>query len=734
MRTTISGITQAKEEVAKEVIELALSEDAVLPEEAEVTLEGTEAEAEVLEEVPDLILEGTQVVTTEVVTREVILPMVLAAMLPVTPAINRSCADMCPDSRRFNSPRLLSAAGYDSAPAVDDRLTFTLPPFNQHSGRIVGVYEQWSPNSMLYAFYPGVPPPGLKYTIPEDPSARRFDGHLGQFDYTVNPQVLQKDFAWRALIYRPSVGKELSLVEYESVYDHWETEPTRAGEKPRFGRVSPTFLNKLDARATELELEILGREGFAESYYNYLWTTRPKGKQHDDIRKLRECETFEEALDLGTAVSRSLKEKDAWKRMVGALTKQSWKDRVLQVRTEGVKLALNDCIGCWINGNLEDNTLLLINLLVPCYVVHELQGDGSYGTERQMSLLGENFGWTEGTDAELLSRRTYYPDHIARDNGSEPAMHYSKLVEDPPLAPEADRRRLSARSQGWMGDVRGKDKTLPFVPKPCPPPPRSPTPPPAPLDPHRERKLRADPITRVRLYPGRIEWIKPPPIETDAGVKGKWRKWTMRRDGSFIQEATGWNGGYDNPIAHFDRRLKREFVLEERLTIPAGVVSDVSHYGMPAPDMHYWETETKRAKASRWLYSFRLPRPNGKGGQEAPIPSELDLPAEPEKTTNEVPAPDVKGKKRMGRPPTPEMEEILDWGGEEDSIAPPVPRPLASQSPRRPSAAGSLMQVDSRRPPPLMSIPTTNVTSRSNFIYTNAPSSRTWPVILDTIR
>ncbi|KAG6912424.1 hypothetical protein DXG01_014720, partial [Tephrocybe rancida] len=167
---------------------------------------------------------------------------------------------------------------------------------------------------MLYMFYPGIPPLGLKYSIPEDPSARRFDGHLGRFDYTVNPQVLQKNFIWRALIYRPGVGKEHSLIEFESIYDHWETEQGGAGETQRYGKVNPTFLNKLDARVTELGMEALSLKGFTENYYNYLWTSRPKGNLHEDIRELRKCETFEKALDLGVAVMRSLKEMDAWKR------------------------------------------------------------------------------------------------------------------------------------------------------------------------------------------------------------------------------------------------------------------------------------------------------------------------------------------------------------------------------------------------------------------------------------
>ena len=95
------------------------------------------------------------------------------------------------DSRRYATKRRYSNFGYYDMPAVNDAMTFMLPPFQNLHSRLVKVgpklWQLWSPNSPLNVFYPGIRAPGFEVKMENDEEKRRFNGHLGQFDPTRSP-------------------------------------------------------------------------------------------------------------------------------------------------------------------------------------------------------------------------------------------------------------------------------------------------------------------------------------------------------------------------------------------------------------------------------------------------------------------------------------------------------------------------------------------------------------------
>ncbi|RDB17786.1 hypothetical protein Hypma_000982 [Hypsizygus marmoreus] len=115
-----------------------------------------------------------------------------------------------PDSRRYLMGRLPSYHGYADLPVIDDRFAFILPRFYQHTGRVVdmpgGMWELWSPNSRQTPYYPGVTPSSFLPMPPADITQRRYDGHLGCFDFCISPQTLSPDRPWHGFILRSAFG------------------------------------------------------------------------------------------------------------------------------------------------------------------------------------------------------------------------------------------------------------------------------------------------------------------------------------------------------------------------------------------------------------------------------------------------------------------------------------------------------------------------------------------------
>ncbi|KAG6917886.1 hypothetical protein DXG01_000495 [Tephrocybe rancida] len=536
-------------------------------------------------------------------------------------------AQMSPDTRKFDTPRRVSLADYVDQPVVDDTLTFRLPAFITHSGRLVATYELWSPNTMRYAFYPGVPPPSFVYAPNSDDTKRLFDGHLGRYDYTVSPQTLQKNHVWRALIYRPRIGQCKGLIEFGYLYEHWVSE-----DAPPFtdheGYLSPAYLNLLEARVKEIERDVDQRRLFMENNYTYLWSSRPKKHLLEELKKLRRARLYEHAIDWGAELQRGIKEMDAWVRLADTLGANSWKARVDKMRQHSIELADDDLLGSWVNGNLEDNMLLLLSLGAPCYIIHELDGDGSPGTERyEAQQQSKTMGWMDETDLDSPDPAKLNEfDRIALRNGSKREVHYSRIPRELACGSRRDKLASSALRQGWLGPQVGRHL------KP---------PPPIPLirheliakeevqvDPTANKHYLAKPLELVRVYKDRIEWIKPPPVLSVVSAKGEWSKWEQQVDGDFIRKGKGWSHEEEDAVVYFDRENFQELVLEMEEKPPKGAVSDLAAFGMPAPVACYWKGQDRmtRERNSRWMYLHRHPPRKEWTDMVVPIPKEDELP------------------------------------------------------------------------------------------------------------
>ncbi|KAG6913960.1 hypothetical protein DXG01_003290, partial [Tephrocybe rancida] len=480
---------------------------------------------------------------------------------------------------------------------------------------------------MRYSFYPGVPPPNYSYAPSPDSSKRLFDGHLGRFDYSVFPQVLQKNYVWRALIYRPRAGQSRGLAEFELLYEHWVSMEAPAFTN-REGYLSPAYLNILGARVSEIKRHVEQRRHFMENNYNYLWSTRPKSFLLAELKQLRRVTLYEDAIDQGATLQRGIREMDAWIRLADALGSQSWKSRVDKMRLRTIDPADDELLGCWINGCLEDNTLLLLSLDAPCYIIHEMTGDGAPGTEMHEVQHSPNLGWFDGTDLEGMEpeKLAYEYDKIALRNGSRREVHYSRLPRTLARGSLSERQRSSALSQGWRGPRVGKHL------QPPPPPPLVPHEPNPKeeihIDPAADAHYQAKPLERVRVFADRVEWIKPPPVLSVAGLQGEWTKWEQQMDGSFIRQGKRWQVEDDDVVVCYDREKRRELVMNDDERPAKGVVSDIAAFGMPAPIACYWKTAEKtwRDINSRWMYRSRHPAKREWTGMTAPTPKESDLP------------------------------------------------------------------------------------------------------------
>ncbi|KAG6912574.1 hypothetical protein DXG01_013692, partial [Tephrocybe rancida] len=163
---------------------------------------------------------------------------------------------------------------------------------------------------MRYSFYPGVPPLNYSYSPNPDESKRFFDGQLGRFNYSMSPQDLQKDFVWRALIYRPRVGRSKGLPKFGLLYEQWVSLDAPAFTN-REGYLNAAYLNILGTRVSEIERDVEQRRRFMENNYTYLWSTKPKKSLLAELNELRRATMYEDAIDQGAALQRGMREMDA---------------------------------------------------------------------------------------------------------------------------------------------------------------------------------------------------------------------------------------------------------------------------------------------------------------------------------------------------------------------------------------------------------------------------------------
>ncbi|KAF8058607.1 hypothetical protein FPV67DRAFT_1676177 [Lyophyllum atratum] len=535
------------------------------------------------------------------------------------------------DSRRFSTSRLTSFSGYDDTPIVDSTLTFDLPPFHQHSGRIVAPrpaesripgYEAWSPNSMIRPFYAGLPPPNFEHRMPVDRTRRRFDGHLGPFDYTVNPQVLTRE-VWRAFILRPSVGYEGGYPEFKFVHQEWEVLAGRTPYGPSQGRIRPAYIDELSERLALIDSLILACSSLELTFTNF-WSSRPSFPSRATVDDLRRLESYEDAVDLCVGVQRGIKEKAAYLVFANAVLDAQYQPAVDALVSSTIPRADDRYLGAWINGDRRQDALWLLSQKVPCFLVHALEGAESWLAQEPNACPT----WWTGTQAALLRFATNGYDDVAWRSKAKVTPYVTSIIRARPpsalVATVENRERSSSSTQGWRGETIGEHTSRPLTPEREPSPMEvDETPAASNLDPTKA----AAPLDLVVLHPDRVPWLRPPVVWDSQNSAGTWSKWLDDGDGKIrVMTRADKEDMEDEDLAscYYDRQLRREIYMDEP-PVPEGLVTDVKIYGWPAPRATYWSSPGKQAVASYWIYGSRFDK-SGKRGQPVPVPSGGELP------------------------------------------------------------------------------------------------------------
>ncbi|RDB30595.1 hypothetical protein Hypma_005857 [Hypsizygus marmoreus] len=508
------------------------------------------------------------------------------------------------DTRRYSMQRLLSFHGYDEAPVINDSLLFQIPHFRQHFGRIVSVdqktFELWSPNSSQNAYISGVVPKEFNMDLPPDLLQRRYDGHLGKFDYTVNPQMASFNHLWRGFILRPSVGhaRRDVLPEYILVHDEWQS--LSSNSSPHAGRLKVALCNALEARYDSLLSEMTLSFGVASIQPDF-WDLRPSALPRTEVTALRKINLYENAVDQVVQIQRHLREMSAWMVMARIFMEEgkTWRPTVL--RRQGVSPGNDDYLGVWINGCKEDPVLWLLSHGVPCFIAHEIAPTDFVSKTASMSTIPD---FWRNTDALRLRREANGYDRIGLRDSVGP-FTFNYVVLRPPFPPMSSesRRNSSAAAQGWNGPVEGwsvipdlpddysddGSDDIPLAPRPTP------------SNPDHAAPL----LDYVPQPEGQRSWLRPPPVAPRPS--GKWSSWKYDDGEKQVVEVGKQKSKTLSGQPYYDRIRGRRIYFTYRPSAPPELTSDVAIFGLPAPRVPYIGIGDRARAPSHWLYPVENP-------------------------------------------------------------------------------------------------------------------------------
>ncbi|KAJ7149016.1 hypothetical protein C8R43DRAFT_1128779 [Mycena crocata] len=276
---------------------------------------------------------------------------------------------------RYSEGRLRSNAGYEDFPHIHTAMSFELRQIPRISSRIVKIdghtFELWSPNSKQQTYLPGVCQRDFLPSIPQSPSARRYDGHVGKHDCLMVPQYYRAIASHWPFMRRPShvLRNDPARVAFDRLTSHWESDRAPGPH----GRLKPSYVDELAALSAKFDKQIWDmRHMFGEG--SRTWIRRPAWANPDRFEKLKALRVWAGVVDLGISLQRSVREKEAWirfyserRRMLG----YHWDD----LRRMQMPEADDSFIGFWANGADEKTVLHLMAAKVPCFIVHEYPGD-----------------------------------------------------------------------------------------------------------------------------------------------------------------------------------------------------------------------------------------------------------------------------------------------------------------------------------------------------------------------
>ncbi|KAJ7878924.1 hypothetical protein B0H13DRAFT_1892445 [Mycena leptocephala] len=439
-------------------------------------------------------------------------------------------------------------------------MTFELRHIPNISSRIVKVdgrtFELWSPNSMQMAFLPGERRADYQPTTPVVLTERRYDGHTGRHDCLFFPQYLHSSIAhWPFMRRATKVRKDdLAAAAFVPLMDHWVCEEIDL----RRGRFKDDLIDRLRVLLKILnhKMDKLRAKLSANSV---TWEARPRQTDEIAITRLLGVRRWEEAVDLGVAVQRGLREKEGWIAYIEARFSQRGMDlSALQAAT--MPLANEQFIGCWINGASEERALRHLFAGIPCFIAHEYAA-GQVTRDITYAKTPVYGDMLEGTDViDLL--------HAAALALSKAASRIAEASSSPPPPTTSPAAADTSALQIPSAPNAKKDQLA-----------------------HRELSYRT-------IDPDRV------PSSSE-----KWSKWEL----DSFQGAPAWvlrgrkrDVGADNM---WHDRERRRFLLFGSFSVPLGVVEE-GRFGAPVPRFPFLVVEGSRAtpkEPSYWMYRSQAP-------------------------------------------------------------------------------------------------------------------------------
>ncbi|KAJ6547263.1 hypothetical protein B0H19DRAFT_1266197 [Mycena capillaripes] len=281
----------------------------------------------------------------------------------------------------YKHSRQTCLAGYLDLPNVSTVMLFDLRRLPRVNSRIVyafgRVFELWSPNSEQLPFLPGELRLDFAPSILADLLARRYDRHAGKHDCICVPQYFRANYPhWPFLRHM-----------FAPLTRFWVSNADR-----RTGLLDGDFI---------LQLHVLA--GFFRKEMNKwrsssMWWMRPQYATEDRTLSLGEVESWEEAVDLGVALQRGLREQEAWIVYMETRASQG-RMNLEQLRAYPLPETCERFVGVWINGLSEDAVLQYMVRRVPCFIVHEYL---SYKTPRSVPESRIFHDFVAGTDVMAL--------------------------------------------------------------------------------------------------------------------------------------------------------------------------------------------------------------------------------------------------------------------------------------------------------------------------------------------
>jgi hypothetical protein len=162
-------------------------------------------------------------------------------------------------SPRFVTNRTTSDDGYSNLLVIDDSFNFFLLLFRQYAGCFVatplGRWELWSPNSCILPFYPGVVTTVPLAEVPKERAERKYDGHLGRYDYSLYPQAFDPLRLWQGfIVWLINVTCLSSLQpEFYQLLDVWQVS---SPQTLTHGSICPAALRALELCITDITREM----------------------------------------------------------------------------------------------------------------------------------------------------------------------------------------------------------------------------------------------------------------------------------------------------------------------------------------------------------------------------------------------------------------------------------------------------------------------------------------------